>query len=126
MKTKLLSIFSLLLGSMALSAQTNSITVTSTLPTTIEVGQTITVEYEYTLAENPTDQQIKVGFNEVTAEGGYVGNGDAAYSGGLGIGATTGTVTGSMSFTITKPASSTLAAGNKYTYDISIQENGGS
>lgn len=126
MKTKLLLMAALIFGVAYSHAQSNSITVTSTLPTTVEIGESVTVTYEYTLAANATDQQIKIGFNEVNSSGGYVGNGDAAYSGGLGIGATTGTVSGSMTFTVTKPESASLAAGNKYVYDISIQENGGS
>ena len=126
MKTKLLSLLTVIVATLSLHAQTNSITVTSVLPSTIEIGQTIKIDYEYTLAANATDQQIKVGFNKVTLTGGYLGNGDANYSGGLGIGATSGPVTGSLTITITKPASSTLTNGDKYTYDISIQENGGS
>jgi len=126
MKTKLLSLLTVIVATLSLHAQTNSITVTSVLPSTIEIGQTIKIDYEYTLAANATDQQIKVGFNKVTSTGGYLGNGDANYSGGLGIGATSGPVTGSLTITITKPASSTLTNGDKYTYDISIQENGGS
>jgi hypothetical protein len=124
MKTNLLFLVSFVCCLFQVHAQTNSITVTSTIPATIEIGQTITVDYDYTLALNATDQQVKAGFTRVDGSDDYVANGDAAYSGGFGIGATTSSQSGSLTFTITQAASSTLAAGEKYVIEVVIQQTG--
>ncbi len=124
MKTKLLLLLTMILSVININAQENAITVTSTLPTAIEQGQSITVDYSYTLAENATDQQIKIAINEVDENGGYITTIDGAhYSGGKGIAATTEAQTGSGTINIeaSQVLSSALTSGHKYVFEIILQ-----
>ena len=121
MMKKLLLLFTTILTVFALNAQTNSMTIIAgTTPSSIEIGETVTVTIEYTLVGG-TNQQLAFGYNLVDSGGGYISSGPAQYV-ALGTAGTTSPQTVEVSFTAAGDTSADLTGGNKFVYNVAIQD----